>query len=352
MIYFTIRPDCSVEKLILPAQATLEYVFNSTRKDVNLEVFTPTYENCPVNYTLYYRNPDANSNVTWTDLSLLSDFFNYTNDTHSATFYYDIDNRYSILPTENLYEMNITGCTWGMVCNSTTFNLNIIKDCEWARLSSIEVDKNEIFYTISKPVVELTILKPQILNEQYCTFDYQINVLDNITQTSQPYNTKFGLDTSSSTVHPDGVMRSESFILQNVSTSNSTHLFLRIYSSTTDFGDLNMYVTDDSHDYYNYTVTIRAFIRGQEPVINGTRDSVEDQFWFVLKAYCDGLQLNPPAIPDLEYSIWETTKSVTLPRFTITWDWVDPVVPLSDTSLVTETQVLEACGAWDLRIYN
>jgi len=61
-------------------------------------------------------------------------FLTWANATIEVTLSYTVNNQYSPLNTDNIYPMKLTGCMWGGVCTSVTFNIVLTKDCNQALL--------------------------------------------------------------------------------------------------------------------------------------------------------------------------------------------------------------------------
>ena len=80
------------------------------------------------------------------------------------------------------------------------------------------------------------------------------------------------------------------------------------------FSDLDQYSKDSNGDHFKYTVTIRAFVLPSEQS-GGSRASVNTVFDLIVKPFCHALVLIPPAVPDVEYEVWDQTKTLTFDEF-------------------------------------
>ena len=102
---------------------------------------------------------------------------------------------------------------------------------------------------------------------------------DNITTSTFSYNdvSRFQSNPDSARIHPDGVERTESYLIQNMTTSqyaidhstgvgsvgNTEHL-IRVYPTTKVAADLNKYWRNTYNDYYLYTIHFRAYLLPEE----------------------------------------------------------------------------------------
>jgi len=114
MIEFEIVPKCSYESIITSALTDISYTFDSAASITILAPMTSTLPlKCLVSYTLEYKDPVL---LNFGSIASISSFTTFDNFTRSLTLDYHVDNRYSQLNIDNIYEMKLTGCLWGDVC--------------------------------------------------------------------------------------------------------------------------------------------------------------------------------------------------------------------------------------------
>ena len=309
-----ILPDCSIESITASSISNILYTFNQAASALTLPPFTSSHPtNCSVEYTLTYKNPATS---IYGAITPVTAFVTWINTTQSLSVEYHVDNRFSSLNTDNIYEMRLTGCLWGGVCSSADFNIVLTKDCQYASMTgnSLDITTSLINYVAGNPAIILVYTKPSI-TDQYCSVGYEILVHDNITVSTQDYVTKFGADPSTAATHSDGVSRTESYLLQNKSSpaAAGTHE-LAIFTTTSVFNDLNAFSKDITGDHFLYTITLRTFVLPTE-LSGGSRDSVDTLFNLIVQPWCHGLILVPPALLDIEYGVWDPTKTQVFDEF-------------------------------------
>jgi hypothetical protein len=107
------------------------------------------------------------------------------------------------------------------------------------------------------------------------------------------------------------------------------------------------------NDYVGkHKVRFTAKIGNSELIQGGSRASVSEEFTLEIKSFCHSLKILPSNIQDLEFEVYENTKSYSLPPFKLKWPWVSPSIPLDSTSAVTEAQVRAICGDWVYTAYE
>jgi hypothetical protein len=227
-----------------------------------------------------------------------------------------------------------------------TFNINFWKDCSFVIFPTLGVvDRTDVSYTASNPA-ETVSFTPAVPDDPHCQIDYEIYVSDNITTVNANYTaaTRFGSDPATSAVHADGVSRTESFLIQNMSVPHapSTPHVINIFTTTTVLANLDDFVKWFGSDYYLYTVSLRTKVAVDEPVpALGSAPFQDTQFSLKLESLCNNVQIVPVPITACEYVIWEPAVNCSLPQFKLLFPWVDPVIVLDP---INEATIHGICG--------
>ena len=113
-VTITIVPDCSIETVTPAAIADITYTFDAVATTSIFSAYTSSFPSkCLIEYSLLYKDPITLVYGATTSIDLM---ISYSNLTNSLTVDYHVDNRYSQLNIDNIYEMKLTGCLWGDVC--------------------------------------------------------------------------------------------------------------------------------------------------------------------------------------------------------------------------------------------
>lgn len=223
--------------------------------------------------------------------------------------------------------MKLQGCLLGGVCATQTFKVILTKDCANAYLSNQALNVTSVVYqTSSAP--QFVAYIPPVNSDPYCAIGYDITVQDNITSQTHFYTSanRFGSDPSTTATHADGVSRTESYLLQNMTSPLAGKHLIRIFTTTTVFADLNKFWRDLAGDTYLYAVNIDAYILSTERS-TATRHKVQSSFQLKLESFCNNLIIQTSPILPVDYEIWQPRKDVILSRFTLYWPWQNPSSP-------------------------
>ena len=117
--------------------------------------------------------------------------------------------------------------------------------------------------TVAKTVVYTV----PTVSDPYCAVKYEIMVYDNITLSNLVYTNvgRFGSDASTLACHIDTICRTESYLLQNSSAPTAIGTQeINIFTTTTNYMQLNDFVKTITDDYYLYSVSMIASIDPSE----------------------------------------------------------------------------------------
>jgi len=219
------------------------YTFHATAVSLTLpETLSSRPADCPVTHDLEVQDP-----TVFTDLgaSTFTPLISFSSATRLLSVHYSVDNRFSILIINNVIPLRIVAKMNNQmtVISLQPFNLIMTKDCSFATLTSSALSTAAMTYTISEPALFVSYTLPT-RSDIHCALEYSIEVTDSTTSTTLLYNDvgRFQADPSTAALHSDGVTRTESYLIQNQTNPAAGTHSLKIWSSTTTMGNLDIFL--------------------------------------------------------------------------------------------------------------